>query len=300
MADQELDISHAFINILSASYQGMHAFFNGMGQLSGTDEWAEDLQSVRGALDVIRSWWGDFKEHKALWQESDRQAPSDAFRHAWGLLEAARSHHRWTLEQLARSSSIEALMSDANAVWIRGAASCGAAYGRQHYIQGLINYGEVMDNEQVADRWRQHLLPAQAELNRAHEDLELARRLAQEPAEPTAARLLDGTMTLPAIYGQRVIDIAEVFSYHTGQLTYEDVEVDAEDVDAWKAAGFEPPEAGRWYIVGMLPEDAAVWIKAGVPHPVVAFDFLVRGFSPEEAAVHFAKGVSASDAQARR
>jgi len=294
---QYLDISHAFINILSATYQGMFVFFNAMDQLSDTDEWKDDRESVAETLDTINSWWADFRQQKPLVTESDRSQPSDAFNIAWKLLEVARDHHRWSLQELAQSSRAEVLMENPPALHIRAASSCGAAYARWHYIQGLICYGEVLDREDVADRWRQQLLSAQSGMNRGHTHLELAREMRSEPREEHVSRILDETCNLPAVYGQRVVDITEVFSLFTGKLDYQDAGIPSGEEGPWMEAQIPPAQAGRWYIVGMTAEQCAEWVRGGVPDPVIAFDFILRDFWPDEAGPWFAEGFSAADAK---
>ncbi len=296
----DLRLSHGFLNLVSAGYEGIYVYLNARRKLAPAEFGPDALEKLAPALDRIHGWWDDFEGHSPLVIRTALENPPEPFLLAWNWLEITKNHLRSLVNRLAATSQAQRLAGDLPAVHLRAAAACEAAYGREHFVRGLIRYGEVMDEESVADRWRQHLLPCQADVAAAHGHLALAERMGTEADPAAAERLLDETLALPAILAQRVMDINGMFAEVGPGLTYENADIPEAHVEAWSSRGLPPEEAGRWYGVGYEADEALRWIDGGVPDPVRAFDFMLRGFAAEDAGRWLREGVGARDAAARR
>ena len=296
----DLRLSHGFLNLVSAGYEGIYVYLNARRKLAPAEFGSDALEKLAPALDRIHGWWDDFEAHRPLVTHAALESPPEPFLLVWNWLEITKNHMRSLVNRLAATSQVERLAEDVAAVHLRAAAACEAAYGREHFVRGLICYGEVMDEEMVADRWRQHLLPCQADVASSHQQLALAGEIGAPPDAAAAGRLLDETLALPAILAQRVMDINGMFAEVGPGLIYANADIPDAQVDAWSSRGFAPEEAGRWYGVGYEADEALRWIDGGVPDPVRAFDFMLRGFTAEEAGQWLRAGTGARDAAARR
>jgi hypothetical protein len=296
----DLRLSHGFLNLVSAGYEGIYVYLNARHKLAPDTVGTDGLEQLAPALDRIHGWWDDFEAHRPLVTLDAIEDPPEPFLLAWNWLEVTKNHMRSLVSGLAASSHPVQLAGDVAAVHLRAAAACEVAYGREHFVRGLIRYGEVMDEELVADRWRQHLLPCQADVAASHRQLALAERMGGEPDAAAAAQLLDETLALPAILAQRVMDINGMFAEVGRGLTYETADIPEASAGEWSSLGFPPEEAGRWYGVGYQPDEARRWLAGGVPDPTRAFDFMLRGFTAEEAGAWLRAGVEARAAAARR
>ena len=64
--EDDLYLSHAFINALSASYQGFYVYVNAMEQLAPSAETNQAAQKIATLIETINGWWEDFKAHRIL------------------------------------------------------------------------------------------------------------------------------------------------------------------------------------------------------------------------------------------
>jgi hypothetical protein len=292
----DLGISHAFINALSACYQGSFVFINALEQLAPTSDGPQAVENAGKSIQAVNRLWEEFKTHRPLVVMAERDKPSELMRAAWEMLVIAKRQLKRGVGELARSSLLERNMADRGAFHFRVAASCEAAYARYHYIQGLVFYGEVMNREEVSDRWRQHLLSCQGEINEAHQHLGLAKEMGANLVEETVARILDDTLGLPAGYGARVNDINVLFAKYRGQIGYGDVEIPDDQAASWAEKGIPPEQAGSWFQGGFTVEETMAWVGAGVPDPIIAFNYLLRNVPMDEAVTWMRAGFSARDA----
>jgi len=296
----DLRLSHGFLNLLSAGYEGMYVYLNARHKLAPDTFGADGLEQLAPALDQIHAWWDDFEALRPLVTHDALDEPPDPFLLAWSWLEITKNHMRSLVGALAAASHVDRLTGDIGSAHLRAAAACEVAYGREHFVRGLIRYGEVLGDEMIADRWRQHLLPCQAEVARSHRLLALAEQMGGQPDPAAAMQLLDETLALPAVLAQRAMDINGMFAEVGTGLTYEAADIPEAQAEAWASQDFPPEEAGRWYGVGYQPGEARRWLAGGVPDPTRALDFMLRGFTAEEAGAWLRAGVEAAEAASRR
>ncbi len=296
---EDLRLSHAFLNVVSADYEGIYVFFNARHRLDPESIEPGTLEEATSSLDVIHGWWRGFDAHQPLVRRAGLDDPPESFRKAREWIDVSQDHLEGLVSLLSATSRLDRLGADLDAVHIRAAAACDAAYARQHYVKGLVRYGEVLGEELVADRWRQHLLSCQAQVREAHWLLERASGMGATVDEAAAEEMLDVTLALPAVLAQRIMDIREVRALAGPALTFETAGIPGAEVRPWSDRGFSPIEAGRWYTVGWDPDDAVTWINGGVPDPVWAFEFSLREFDLETAA-WLAAGFAPREAAGRR
>ena len=198
------------------------------------------------------------------------------------------------------------MLKDPDARHIRVAAYANAAYSRDHFIKGLVEYGEIMKREEVSDRWRQHLLYTLDWTGIATRLFQRFLDLGAAVDEDAAADLLDLTLTLPVHLIVQSVDVRGVFGLLRGRFDYEDAGIPEAEVEPWRTAGFPagapptgaPPAwirpsrwtgsrrefptpgrptfawrgidietAGRWHAAGIDGRVASRWIAQGVQEP---------------------------------
>ncbi len=287
----DLNLTHAFINTLSASYQGMYVYENVFGVLSQASDREEKMKNTANVLDKISEWWAMFQRHEPLMryrfhQEGVEGEASKACR----LLEVAQKRLDGLMQELLASSSVESILRDGVRRALRVANSCEAAYARQHFVQGLIAYGEILDREEVADRWRQHLLYCRRETAEANALFERFQRMEGEIDEAAAAGLLDLTLTDPVAVGRRAVDVRSVFGLLRNRFDYADAGIPEAEAVPWKRGGFAPADAAGWRLAGMGPEESQAWIDAGIPDPLGAATYAWRGIEQAVASKWYEQG----------
>lgn len=292
----DLKITHGFLNAVTAAYQGIYVHQSVLGQLLASAA-AEDAQrDARQTLDDLGEWWRRFERHEPILRIADGDdLGADAAR-AWELLEQARKRFDRLSVALLESIDVDTIRGDHHLRAVRVAALCEHAYAREHYLRGLVRYGEVMQQDAVADRWRQHVLPAMEERAEATGYFEHWKDLEPEVCEAEAGRLLDLTLTLPVALGRLSIDILHLFGLYRGRFGYGEAGIPPEESDGWTRAGLQPYQAAQWRRAGMRPEQAAEWITGGVPDALAAAGFAWRGIPVEAAAPWYAAGYDARGA----
>jgi hypothetical protein len=281
----DLNLSHAFINTLSSSYQGMYVYENVFGILTQSPERERKMADTAQVLDKVNEWWRLFKRHEPLVRHGcrDEGMTGDGAR-AWRLLEVSQRRIESLAEQMLSTTSVEALLEDPEARCKRVAAFCDSAYARHHFVYGLVAYGEILGREQVADRWRQHLPSTLRETGRGTELFGKFRELGEQVDEDSAEHLLDVTLVLPVILIRQAVDIRGVFGLLRDRFDYLDAGIPSDQVERWQALGFTPGDAGHWRATGLSPEESLEWIKAGVPDPTTAATFAWRNIAMDVAA----------------
>jgi hypothetical protein len=286
----DLTISHGFLNTIHACYQGIYVYQTVLEAMTPTPADAMRLEQTARVLEVVGEWWARFEQLDPIVRRSQGDRLSGAAEQAWQYMEEARRHLDTVSVDLLDTMDAGKVGLDRGARALRLAAFCERAYGREHYVRGLIKYGEIMDRPEVADRWRKHTLPATE--GRAHATGYFEHMSALEPhvGEDEIERLLDLTLTLPLALGRQSIDILKLFGMYRGHFSHSDAGIPRGEIQPWFEGGFTPYEAAQWRRVGMRPEQAVTWIRAGVPDALMAAEFAWRDIPVEQAAAWWAAG----------
>lgn len=283
----DLLLSHALINTLSAASQGAHAFERSLGQfgVGGADDRAEQAAEQIRLVDV---WWSGFKRREPLCQAGE--AESQAARHAWSMLRDAGQRLGALLLELRRPFNLEALVVDPGPLRLRAVVACELAYAREYLVRGLVWRDEVMGESEIAEHHRRRLPGCQHGVREAHRILASASRWldASPPPVLEITELLDATLTAPAEVAVRALELRCVASLATGRFDFAAAAIGNHDQWRWEQLGLTPVQAGRWVAAGFAASEAAEWTRAGVLGPVSAAGFHLRGIDSTTAGPWFA------------
>ena len=294
----DLNVTHAFINILRACYQGMYAYENAYGQLARTADRELKMKHTSQVLDKIGEWWQQFGEFTPLMRFGDKPNLAGDAARAWKLLGVVQARLESLAGELLESGDVDTLLENPPSRYIRVAAFVEAAYARQYFINGLVSYGEVLGREDVADRWRQHTLYTQQDVAQATRLFADFQKMGDSIDGKALGELLDVTLTQPVVVGRQIVDIREVFGLYTGKFDFTDAGIPADEIADWSEPGFSPAEAAHWRASGMHADEALAWIKAGVPDSLGAAMFAWRGVAKEVAGKWFVAGHNGRSAAA--
>jgi len=250
--------------------------------VAGADR-SDELAKSERVLETVDGWWGRLETRRPLFRTHERPVLEEDSSRAWRLLQVAEARLRALIGELTDSSDLETLLQEPVARAIRAAALRENAHAQREIVRGLARFADLVDGSRHGDRWRQRLLDCERRVQDAELVVGRLRRAGFEPGLRLVAELLDATLLLPAQVAQRIVDVSQVFSLYTGVFDYEDAGIPNAQTDIWASAGFKPDMAGRWFAAGMTPRRATAWIEVGAGDPLVAADFLWRGFTPDEA-----------------
>lgn len=278
----DLRLTQAFVNGLSAAYTGMWVFERSLCRLEPEIDRADELAQAEHSLRQIQAWERAALQGETLFELSERPLLSDDASRAWRLLHVAEGRIRSLIGELIQSSDLKVLGDDPLARSVRIATHCEAAYASETRILGMLRWTEAHAPLE-AGRWRHRLLTCRRKVEEADALLDRFCDLEIEPDDRDLARLLDSSLLLPADLAERVVEICHVFSLYTGVFDYADVGIPEAQNASWETAGFGPHAAGRWFAAGLSARHAIDWMDVGAEDPLVAAGFMWRGFTPQEA-----------------
>ena len=272
--------THALLNVLWSSYQGMTTLLTLLGSTDATGELNPTMAQCRRAVENLTAWrerWesGDF------WLAGEQASEADV-QLAEAMLNTHRGHLVWSLREVSSKSSRENLMRDRGALAFRLAAASQEAMSRDLFVQGLVSYGARVRAPEVVQRWQPHVGANRDLVVRSQKLWDWFMRHDEIPAA-FVSQLLDETLLLPLAFSHRILDLDYLRLEPSEAFGFKEAGIRDEAVTAWTARGFAPYSAGQWYLAGIGPEEAARWLEAGVHDPYAASHFHWRGMSLDTA-----------------
>ncbi len=280
----DLHLTHAFLTALSASYQGLWVFENVLDRLDEQEDRSDEIAKAERVLETVEGWWQALAAGEPVVCLHERPVLTGEASRAWRLLQVAEARLRALIAELTDSSDLEPLLEDPLKRHVRAAALCECAHAQRVGVASVIRFAEIRGDNREAFRYRQRLLSCRSAIDEAEQLVAQLHEAEPEPSATLVARLLDASLLLPAHVAQRVVDIGSAFALYTGVFDYSDAGIPDPQASAWAEAGFDARTAGRWFAAGFSPRKAQAWRLAGTQDPLIAADFMWRGFTPEEAA----------------
>ncbi len=295
MRNDELDTCHAYLNVLHAGLQGKQAMLHILQQLTDECSLGTELRHTRVLLEEVIAWSETLYETKwcVLQVAHDSQSID--------LARLAILFEEWMDEIQRMGCAAETILSNAEfwkdiaAVQMLVALLGYHAYARDHYIRGLVRYGEAFERDDIAEKWRVHIPSSQQCLQIAHNFLgQLGNNT--EVTTTFAFQLHEETLLLPAIFRCQVHDLNQIRALTLGEFNYEQAGFTPDEADRWVQCGIIAAQAGYWRAYEINPEEVVTWIRYGFIDPCHAGSWRYRGFSASEAFVWAQSGYSPREA----
>ena len=292
--NESIGLYHGYLNSLHAYMQGYYTRLNIWQQLAPDEELPALLKDAQEALDHLIQMYQGLWNGQLLDMKSD-ESPQVSFLDA--LLKGALYFYDTAPEsvlQLVVRPPKQCSQRDAGKL-IGFYAS--QVYGREHFVKGLIGYGENFNLPDVADRWRQHLLSCQSDINDANTFFVHAKEEKSDLLK-LMIKLQSRTLLTPGIFRCRAADLRHLEAMRRNNLSYEALQLPVEDGSKWKAAGFDPLKAAYWDAYGFTPNTATEWLQGGFSEPGWAAGYRLRGIDLSNAVSWSSKGINATKAAA--
>jgi len=272
--------THALLNALWSSYQGMTTLLTLLGTTDSTGELNPTMAQCRRAVETLTDW-------RERWEAGDfwltgLRANMAELQLAEAMLNTHRGHLVWCLREVSSNSSRENLMRGRRALAFRLAAACQEATSRDLFVQGLVSYGARVRAPEVVQRWQPHVGANRDLVARSQKLWDWFVRHDEIPAA-FVSQLLDETLLLPLAFSHRILDLDFLRLEPTEAFGFKEAGIRDEAGAAWTVRGFAPYPAGQWYLAGIGPEEAARWLEAGISDPYAAGHFHWRGMSLDAA-----------------
>lgn len=297
----DLRLTHGFLNALQAGYQGGFTSLNVLLELNYPNVEARTLDAMKPVLDQLTALYVRMRAGEAIVSLDGAPAGEEAER-LFELCEVLKFELRAVADQLSDiTDSDEEPEGEERARHDAFMAACLArsCYAREHFIKGLVDYGEAFDEPEVSDRWRQHLPRCAADIQRANAYFATLKDAPEKADAKFHYRLWNEIVNLPGLLRTQVNDINVLGGVYAGGPTYDTVGIDdADEAEAWRKLGAGPESAGHWSAFGFTPDLTLAWAQAGFQDAAYASAWRVRGFPLEAAVAWHNAGFKPADAHA--
>ena len=279
----EIYLTHAVLNATYAGYQGKFTALNMLAKLRFQGITNDHLVAARQTLELVGGWMNRLWKGEALLTTADRPPIYDEAPKIWKLFMGLKGELRALAEELKVFRKVPAAAQNSEAARYLLACLGRFAYAREHYIKGLLKYGEVFGPPEEAERWRQTLSGCAGELQCVHRLFESLHAL-QASNESLFEELRQRTLKLPGALLAQAHDMNVIVGIARGGLTYAIADIEPEAAAAWERADLDPQAAGYWCAHDIGPEEASRWIGFGFAEPAAAASWWILGFDADSAA----------------
>ncbi|MCB0336372.1 MAG: hypothetical protein KDD62_08695 [Bdellovibrionales bacterium] len=288
-------LCHAYLNTLYAGFQGKYARLRVLESLLGDDEFTLELEDTCPIIDNLSYYLDQLWKHNPINFNTDEESFCDDALECinyFYILEAE------LIEGVHRVSEIlckpEHLMTYEDLASLAGHI-VQRAYTREHYIKGLIQYGSTFELAETQERWQQHLLSCESEINSAHRLYESL--LNSQTSTPLlVAEFREESLFIPSLLECQIHDMNQVSHLHHDDFIHRNARVLGDEHGIWEAAGIPAQYAGYWKAYGFHPMEVYDWLEFGFQEPALAGAWFGRGFDPHEALVWANAGYTPKEA----
>ncbi len=292
MDSDNIGLQHGYLNALYAGLQGLYTRLNTIEKLSASrSSDAAYKEHVTTTLQRVIQIYKDF------WEGDRKDMHSSEDGEVQFLLHAADELKRMYVENAKQGFEIrekldtELLHHD---YFLMLGQCAEQAYGREHFVKGLVQYGEVFRIAEVADRWRNHLLSCQQEIAHVNKFFHILSHGSLSEDELLELRAMHEF--IPFTNRTKSIDITVLDSIRMKSDKPEIFNFSEETFQPWAAMGLDIIGASYWRAYSFTADVALYWLAAGFRDPALAAGYYVRGIDVELALAWIGLGVQGASA----
>lgn len=285
---QDIELSHAILNYITAAYQGRFAFLNILQQLGFQGVDVQEIEKTRLVLQKARTWVNDLAQQVCLFSVDWKQAETFDAQTALQWLDAMR------VESLEVAEAVRQILLDPktpqNSQHIKFliAAFGRFAYARDNYVKGFVEHAKTFMLPEMLRQYSELQAEATQDVEATHTYL-AAYKNPQQDAKIFLDKLFDDSVGLPGAFRTHAHDSIQLISPFQGGLDFQRAGFSPMDALDWQTAGFAPLFAGYWRAYDFTPSAALQWNDAGFRDAKIAFEWKFHSIDPATASEWAAK-----------
>ncbi len=282
-AQFDVYLTHAVLNATFAGFQGKFTALNMLQQLDFAGVSSTHLEELREALGTLTDWNDQLFAGQALLTTADKVPISADAPKIWQLFLELRKELLALAGELSVFQRVPEAAQNMEAAHYLVAGLGRFAYSREHYIKGLVKYGEVFGPPESVQRWRQALTSCDKELARVHRLFDSVAALEIEDKR-FFEEIRQRALKLSGVFRAQAHDMAVIIGLARGGLTYDMAGIDQMEAMDWDEQAVDPQTAGYWAAYEIGPAEAQGWMGVNFSDPGSAAAWRIQGFVPETAA----------------
>jgi hypothetical protein len=289
--DAHIQRTYAVLSYLQAALQGKFAFLNVLSQLEFVDLNKETLlqtkQEIAHVHDLMKKFWKQEVIFNTNWTKPETFEAKEVVE----MLEKHQTEVRLLIAIIAKILLERDLSKDQEATKYIIAAYAWYAYARDNYLRLQLDFEKKYQASESVAYYEKLLEETRIELDYVHFLLK-DYRADKEKDLPFYLSLRQSGLILPGTLKTHVHDINLLLAPYRGGISFEKVEIDEADGDAWRKAQIEPEEAGYWSAYLLKPDEVLAWKSLGFFDPSTTSRWRIWGFDPITAAFWIEKKFS--------
>lgn len=296
--EQDIQLTHSFLNYLSAGYQGAFASFNAFKQLGYRGFKPDSLTRIEQILSKIERWAREMYEGHPLlslsWttvESFDAQAAFDALTRLRAELLDVVDEVKSILRRRSAGSVPEEAM-------YLVAEFARFAYSRDNYIRGYLFFAEAFNRTDIATSYVPLVEQCEADVALSNDLFTKYQQQGETIDQQFADSLLAYSVDLPIIFQTQIHEMTILLSVYSKSFTYDSIGINPQEALRWQQANIAPIDSGYWRAHEIGPEEATAWQQGGVTEGAVAYSWRNEGFNPPEVLQWLELGFSPSLARA--
>lgn len=282
-AQFDVYLTHAVLNATVAGFQGKFTALNMLQQFDFAGVSSHHLSELREALRILTGWNDRLFSGEALLTTADKAPISTDAPKIWQLFLELRKELLALAGELAVFQRVPDAAQNMEAAHYLVAGLGRFAYSREHYIKGLVKYGEVFGPPESVQRWRQALAGCDKELARVHRLFDSVAALEADDKR-FFEEIRQRSLKLSGVFRAQAHDMAVIIGLARGGLTYDMAGIDQVEAMDWDEQSVDPQTAGYWAAYEIGPSEALGWIGVDFSDPGSAAAWRIQGFVPQTAA----------------
>lgn len=295
---QQLLDSFDIVNHLFAGFMSRQECYSILAEHVPSAGIEAELEKSRRIIAEIDEWGQAMWQGNFLGGPEGGRKPTPAMSRGIGLLEALSGDFESFASHLERVLDL-----GVEKIGRTGIVNLAAAFYRvnlREFLmhQGFLRFAEKTGNSEMLAHYRE----SEAEVRRMKDSAEQLRgRLAGREWDGLSRwKLYIKARSFPGLFRVQRVDTRYLIMQLKRDEAPAGFGVSAEELAAFREAGYDAYAAAAWSAMGLGAADAAAWRAEGLDHPAIAADWSCRGFGLSEALVYIDRGVSAEDAAYER
>lgn len=276
------NLSHAMLNHLNALYRGKLAFLNALSHMKYRGLHNDEVNQTKKGIESIQRWLKDLWQGMPLLSVSWKEAETFDAKRSLELLKEIKSELLVVVEELTLILKSKDRFTNDEYIKFLLASYSRHSYARENYLNGFIEYGNLVQREDILNNYQGQAAIAAEELTTSTAMIK-EYLSGKELTEGFLERLIFAVNLLPAQFRMSLHDINHLIAVFDPEFTFEMAGISDSHATEWRSLSLNAHQAGYWHAFDITPKEAKVWMEYGITDPVAAGSFKHYGFIPNEA-----------------
>ena len=279
--ESTLRANFRIIVFLYSNLQGLFAFHNIRLQLKHTKFSKYSIEIIKEQLQIIKPFLEKVKSGSTLFGATENNLEEKT-----NLREVNASLEKLKLLLSELATEVEPILNeklfynDKDKVADAVASLSFKAYSRDNYARCHLEIEDQLKRDGAYEMFQELATLTKSETKQVH-GLLTSLKKPEELLPDFYEYIRFFARTSPALMRCNIHDINQFLVYTKEPFSFANGDFSVEEENYWARAGFGALESGYWRACAFDTDMAIEWSRAGVPDPIIAYEWKAAGFRSE-------------------